>query len=92
MEPRGDGATRELGASAEGIRVKLPLRLWRNLRRGGHALVDSVHNGRNCQYAWRTSAWAWENARVDGTKLVIGMVAGAILLVLIFQGLNQFSS
>ena len=42
--------------------------------------------------AWRGRAGWWENGSVDGRKLVIGMVTGAILLVLIFQGLNQFSS
>ena len=28
---------------------------------------------------------------VDGRKLVAGMVFGALLLVVVFQGLNQFS-
>ena len=41
--------------------------------------------------AWRGRVLRWENTNVDGKKLVIGMVAAAILLVVFFQGLNQIS-
>lgn len=41
--------------------------------------------------AWRGKVHRWENTSVDGKKLVIGMVAAAIVLVLFFQGLNQIS-
>lgn len=32
-----------------------------------------------------------QNGPVSGTKLVVGMVGGALLLVLVFQALNQFA-
>jgi hypothetical protein len=31
------------------------------------------------------------NPSVDGTKLVLAMVGGAVVLVLVFQALNQFT-
>jgi len=46
-----------------------------NCGNGGYAIVVAVP-----QYG-----------PVDGTKLVLVMIVGAILFVLIFQGLNQFT-
>ncbi|MEO6042884.1 MAG: hypothetical protein ABIQ47_03035 [Tepidiformaceae bacterium] len=33
----------------------------------------------------------WQNGAMSGTKLVVGLVGGALLLVVVFQALNQLA-
>lgn len=66
---------------AGGRRRRLP---WPTERRRG-GIVQAGYRMRSHAAAFRATLWA-----VNGTRLVLLMVGGAVAIVLVFQALNQW--